>query len=68
MIAWLIAWLLLYVRFGWIYLAQVRSSELNEDLGRVKHVFSDKTGTLTCNVMNFRKCRYTGSGYAPKQK
>ncbi|CAM9504783.1 unnamed protein product, partial [Hapterophycus canaliculatus] len=36
--------------------AQVRTSELNEDLGRVKHIFSDKTGTLTCNIMNFRKC------------
>ncbi|CAN0367677.1 unnamed protein product, partial [Laminaria digitata] len=36
----------------------VRSSELNEDLGRVKHIFSDKTGTLTCNIMNFRKCRW----------
>ena len=36
---------------------QVRSSELNEDLGRVNHIFSDKTGTLTCNIMNFRKCR-----------
>ncbi|CBJ26371.1 similar to Probable phospholipid-transporting ATPase ID (ATPase class I type 8B member 2) [Ectocarpus siliculosus] len=40
--------------------AQVRSSELNEDLGRVKHIFSDKTGTLTCNIMNFRKCSIRG--------
>lgn len=45
---------------AWLYcdLRKVRSSELNEDLGRIKHVFTDKTGTLTCNVMNFRKCRY----------
>ncbi|CAM9436840.1 unnamed protein product, partial [Scytosiphon promiscuus] len=40
--------------------AQVRSSELNEDLGRVKHIFTDKTGTLTCNIMNFRKCSIGG--------
>ena len=29
--------------------AQARTSNLNEDLGQVKIVFSDKTGTLTCN-------------------
>ena len=34
---------------------RVRSSELNESLGMVSHVFSDKTGTLTCNIMEFRK-------------
>ncbi|CAM9776695.1 unnamed protein product [Choristocarpus tenellus] len=39
---------------------QVRSSDLNEELGMVEHVFSDKTGTLTCNVMDFRKCSIRG--------
>uniref|UniRef100_H3HAP9 Phospholipid-transporting ATPase n=1 Tax=Phytophthora ramorum TaxID=164328 RepID=H3HAP9_PHYRM len=34
--------------------AMVRSSALNEDLGRVHHVFTDKTGTLTMNLMLFR--------------
>ena len=35
---------------------QVKSLDLNEELGSVDHVFSDKTGTLTCNTMEFMKC------------
>jgi len=33
----------------------VQSSNLNEELGQISYVFSDKTGTLTCNVMEFKK-------------
>jgi phospholipid-transporting ATPase len=29
----------------------------------VSHVFSDKTGTLTCNVMDFRKASINGISY-----
>ncbi|XP_026326361.1 phospholipid-transporting ATPase IA isoform X2 [Hyposmocoma kahamanoa] len=36
--------------------AMARTSNLNEELGMVKYIFSDKTGTLTCNIMEFKKC------------
>lgn len=44
-------------------LAMVRTSNLNEELGMVQTVLSDKTGTLTCNVMEFFKCSIGGVVY-----
>jgi phospholipid-translocating ATPase len=35
--------------------ALARSSNLNEQLGMVHYIFSDKTGTLTQNIMEFKK-------------
>uniref|UniRef100_A0A8C2ZZ28 Phospholipid-transporting ATPase n=1 Tax=Cyclopterus lumpus TaxID=8103 RepID=A0A8C2ZZ28_CYCLU len=43
--------------------AMARTSNLNEELGQVKYIFTDKTGTLTCNVMQFKKCTVAGVAY-----
>lgn len=47
--------------------ASARTSNLNEELGLVKYIFSDKTGTLTRNVMVFKKCSIAGSIYEPER-
>ncbi|XP_021916741.1 phospholipid-transporting ATPase IA isoform X4 [Zootermopsis nevadensis] len=43
--------------------AMARTSNLNEELGQVKYIFSDKTGTLTRNVMDFKKCSIADNIY-----
>ena len=42
---------------------QVNNSSVNEDLGQIKYIFSDKTGTLTSNVMNFKVLSMNGKIY-----
>ncbi|PLW33102.1 hypothetical protein PCASD_13814 [Puccinia coronata f. sp. avenae] len=40
-----------------------RSWNLSDDLGQIQYIFSDKTGTLTQNLMQFRKCTVGGTVY-----
>lgn len=40
-----------------------KSWSISDDLGQIEYIFSDKTGTLTQNLMEFRKCTINGISY-----
>ncbi|KAF8721118.1 hypothetical protein HU200_023538 [Digitaria exilis] len=42
---------------------QCRSLNINEDLGQIRYIFSDKTGTLTQNKMEFQQASIYGKNY-----
>ncbi|NWS83912.1 AT8B3 ATPase, partial [Toxostoma redivivum] len=45
--------------------AEARSTSLSDQLGQIEFIFSDKTGTLTQNIMSFKKCCINGTIYGP---
>lgn len=47
--------------------AVAKTADLNEDLGQIEYIFSDKTGTLTENQMMFKKCSIRGKVYGNEE-
>ncbi|CAG9311321.1 unnamed protein product [Blepharisma stoltei] len=48
--------------------AIAKTGDLNEDLGQIEYIFSDKTGTLTENQMEFKMCSIKGKIYGSMEQ
>eukprot|EP01083_Nonionella_stella_P007882 22688_1 len=48
---------------GKVRRAKTKNSNLNEELGHIDYIFTDKTGTLTQNQMELSKCSVMGHKY-----
>ncbi|CAD8102056.1 unnamed protein product [Paramecium sonneborni] len=48
--------------------AKVQTTTINEELGQIEYIFSDKTGTLTCNQMEFKYCIIGNTLYGQEQQ
>ncbi|ODQ78763.1 hypothetical protein BABINDRAFT_162450 [Babjeviella inositovora NRRL Y-12698] len=53
--------LMYYARLD--YPCTPKSWNISDDLGQIEYIFSDKTGTLTQNVMEYKKCTINGITY-----
>jgi magnesium-transporting ATPase (P-type) len=50
------------------YFMKCNTTNINEELGQVEYIFSDKTGTLTCNIMEFMKFSSRENAYYAKSE
>jgi magnesium-transporting ATPase (P-type) len=47
--------------------AEVQTSSVNDDLGQIEFILSDKTGTLTKNQMDFKFLYVNGVSYGQNE-
>jgi len=41
---------------------------IHEELGDVDYIFTDKTGTLTANILSFQGCSLDGAAFSIKDE